>query len=352
MGDQRRMASFPLEAVGKHSSEESAWVANNGRVFDVTDFVSRHPGGRDILLKSSGKDVTETMNDPNIHKHSSVAYSLLNKYSIGKLISKNEVYKEEEDLNMDGYKENELVDWNKPMVAQVGKLGAEYMKWVHSPVDRPLRLFEPEFIEFFSKTPWYMVPIVWLPVVLYVSIIGLTNLHHDNFLLFHGSTVLVNIYVIFLVFVCVFLFGTFVWTFAEYILHRYLFHITPPDDSPFWITFHFFLHGQHHKVPFDSSRLVFPPVAAAVFAISFYLFFVTTLPYGFANSLFAGGLLGYVMYDCIHYYLHHGSPANGGYFHKLKSYHVAHHFDDPHRGYGISSQLWDFPFKTSPLKLN
>lgn len=251
---------------------------------------------------------------------------------------------------MDGYKENELVDWSKPMVAQVGRLGAEYNKWVHSPVDRPLRLFGPDAIEFFSMTPWYMVPVIWLPVIIYVSNIGLRNLSNDHLPHFLSSTLLTNVYTIFLLFACVFLFGTFLWTLVEYILHRYLFHITPPDDSPFWITFHFFLHGQHHKVPFDSGRLVFPPVAAFCFALPFYSLFVSTLPYGIANSLFSGGLLGYVMYDCIHYYLHHGSPSNGSYFCKLKSYHVAHHFQDPQKGYGISTTFWDYPFKTTPLK--
>lgn len=134
------------------------------------------------------------------------------------------------------------------MVAQVGRLGAEYNKWVHSPVDRPLRLFGPEAIEFFSMTPWYMVPVIWLPVIIYVSNIGLRNLSNDHLPHFLSSTLLTNVYTIFLLFACVFLFGTFLWTLVEYILHRYLFHITPPDDSPFWITFHFFLHGQHHKV--------------------------------------------------------------------------------------------------------
>lgn len=27
-------------------------------------------------------------------------------------------------------------------------------------------------------------------------------------------------------------------------------------------------------------------------------------------ALFGGGLLGYVMYDCTHYYLHHGQPSS------------------------------------------
>ena len=82
------MSSFTLEEIQKHSSDENAWIVHGGRVFDVTDFVSRHPGGRDVLQGNFGKDVTETMNDSTVHKHSATAYNMLKKYSIGKLISK------------------------------------------------------------------------------------------------------------------------------------------------------------------------------------------------------------------------------------------------------------------------
>ncbi|KXJ24216.1 Fatty acid 2-hydroxylase [Exaiptasia diaphana] len=71
---------------------------------------------------------------------------------------------------------------------------------------------------------------------------------------------------------------------------------------------------------------------------------------GYAHATFSGGLLGYVFYDCIHYYLHHGSPRPGGYFHNLKKYHVQHHFEDQQKGFGISSKLWDYPFLTFPEK--
>ena len=35
------------------------WVAIKGEVYDVTEFVDNHPGGRNIILKNAGKDVTE-----------------------------------------------------------------------------------------------------------------------------------------------------------------------------------------------------------------------------------------------------------------------------------------------------
>lgn len=86
------------------------------------------------------------------------------------------------------------------------------------------------------------------------------------------------------------------------------------------------------QVPFDSGRLVFPPVAAGVLAAIFYNVFAILLPLAVARSIFAGGLLGYITYDLMHYYLHHGSPTPGSYLHQLKRYHVSHHFEDQQKG--------------------
>lgn len=35
------------------------WVVIKGEIYDVTEFVDNHPGGRNIILKNAGKDVTE-----------------------------------------------------------------------------------------------------------------------------------------------------------------------------------------------------------------------------------------------------------------------------------------------------
>ena len=55
---------------------------------------------------------------------------------------------------------------------------------------------------------------------------------------------------VFSVFSALFLSGVLAWSLIEYCLHRFLFHLINhvPTDDPFWITIHFFLHGQHHKV--------------------------------------------------------------------------------------------------------
>ena len=86
------------------------------------------------------------------------------------------------------------------------------------------------------------------------------------------------------------------------------------------------------KVPFDGGRLVFPPVPAIVLATIFYTSATLMVPLAIARGIFAGGFLGYVSYDMMHYYLHHGSPTPGSYLHRLKKYHVSHHFEDQQKG--------------------
>ena len=133
------------------------------------------------------------------------------------------------------------------MVFQAHKFGKEYFKWVHSPVVRKLRLFDSDFIEFFSKTKWWMIPIIWFPLIvilqLYSTVRIYQNLGHTFSSEFYSSEKMVAFLSL-----GFFLFGIPLWSFAEYILHRYLFHLEPRADSWFFITLHFLLHGQHHKV--------------------------------------------------------------------------------------------------------
>jgi cytochrome b involved in lipid metabolism len=50
--------TFTWEEVARHNTPESAFVAIEGKVYDVTAFVDKHPGGRDQLLRGSGRDVS------------------------------------------------------------------------------------------------------------------------------------------------------------------------------------------------------------------------------------------------------------------------------------------------------
>jgi len=50
------------EELAKRSSASNAWIAINGKVYDVTQYISRHPGGRSTIMDGVGKDATQMFN--------------------------------------------------------------------------------------------------------------------------------------------------------------------------------------------------------------------------------------------------------------------------------------------------
>jgi dihydroceramide fatty acyl 2-hydroxylase len=139
--------------------------------------------------------------------------------------------------------------------------------------------------------------------------------------------------------------GYGLWTLFEYWLHRLVFHFEPDDGLG--ARMHWIIHGVHHDHPNDPMRLVMPPavsvpLAAAVFAV-LYLIFGSR----YAPAIGAGFFAGYLIYDMMHYYLHHSRP-HGRLGRMLRERHMRHHFQDDTRGFGISAPYWDEVFRTSP----
>ena len=139
--------------------------------------------------------------------------------------------------------------------------------------------------------------------------------------------------------------GYALWTLFEYWLHRLVFHFEPKEGLG--ARMHWIIHGVHHDHPNDPMRLVMPPavsipLGAAVFGL-LYLSFGTH----YAPGLGAGFFAGYLVYDMMHYYLHHFRPR-GPLGRMLRERHMRHHFQDDTRGFGISAPYWDEVFRTSP----
>lgn len=74
---------FTQEEVSRHNSIDDCWVIYNGFVYNITEFLEKHPGGAELILDKGGKDITELFEDENFHKHSSAAHNLLREYKIG-----------------------------------------------------------------------------------------------------------------------------------------------------------------------------------------------------------------------------------------------------------------------------
>ena len=140
-----------------------------------------------------------------------------------------------------------------------------------------------------------------------------------------------------------FLAGMLVWTFSEYMLHRFVFHYEATSKIGKFLIF--VLHGVHHDDPQDPTRLVFaPPVGLIVFFI-LYSFFGLFVPDRYFSCFMGSFLVGYLGYDYIHYATHH-FPMTSKVGKYLRAYHLQHHYSHKPKKYGVSNPLWDFIFKT------
>ena len=189
-----------------------------------------------------------------------------------------------------------------------------------------VRMFESNFMEFFS----HVHPAT--PIILYGPVIALML-----YLAFVQKQL--SVLAVFVFFVI----GVLTWTLLEYVIHRYVFHYQP--KTRWGRMLHFIMHGVHHDYPNDATRLVMPPIISLPLAVIFYIMFWLTLG-RFAPAALAGFGFGYVCYDTIHYATHHFQMKRG-IWRWLKQYHLRHHYQDDHAGYGVSSPLWDYIFKTT-----
>lgn len=54
----QKPSAYTMADVAAHKDASSCWTAIRGSVYDVTTWISKHPGGRDAILKLCGKDGT------------------------------------------------------------------------------------------------------------------------------------------------------------------------------------------------------------------------------------------------------------------------------------------------------
>lgn len=198
--------------------------------------------------------------------------------------------------------------------------------------DESPRMFENDLLDYFSRAHPIMVPIVFVPVILYY--------------LYSAFTLGLSI----AGFAGMFFTGILVWTLFEYFLHRYLFHLQ--IDSDWGRRLHFMIHGCHHDYPNDSMRLVIPTGAAIFLAVVMYYFFQFFVVYLFGGTaamhhgFFASFVMGYVTYDMMHYATHYAKFKNK-WFREIQKNHLDHHYVDHDKGFGLSNVFWDRVFGTA-----
>ncbi|PVU96291.1 hypothetical protein BB560_005817 [Smittium megazygosporum] len=336
---------YSRNEVATHNSVDSLWVIFSNKVYDITSFVPDHPGGIEWLAKFGGQDISFVMGDEDLHAHTQNAYNMLFSCEIG-VIKKEETWKntklvfaeiaknpELAQFDMVGTPSKDFLDPNKPLFSQIWNSNFSkefYIQQVHIPrhIAGNAVLFENKYLEKFTMTPWYLVPMVWLPMIYLMWSIGITIIPRELFYKY-------------------FITGVVVWPLFEYSMHRFIFHFDRniPDGTIAQVT-HFMLHGFHHFLPMDSMRLVMPPALSCFIGLCVYTPLSYIIPPGITHALFCGLALMYIVYDETHYWLHHGY-FKYDFIKRLKSFHLEHHYRVFNRGYGVTSDLWDRVFGTT-----
>jgi hypothetical protein len=193
-------------------------------------------------------------------------------------------------------------------------------------------LFKNKFLESLTRTHIFVPVIMHLGINAYLFWYGIAFLHIE---LTTAIVLLAS--------------GFLFWTFAEYMIHRFVYHTE--SNSRVLYNIQYKAHGIHHQHPKDPTRLAMPPVPGLVLSGLFLLIFWLVMD-TYAFAFFPGFMVGYVAYISIHYAQHIIRMPTYKPFRLLWQNHAIHHYQNPYVAHGVSTRLWDFVFGTLPDKKN
>lgn len=139
--------------------------------------------------------------------------------------------------------------------------------------------------------------------------------------------------------IAAFITGVALWTFLEYILHRFLGHVHKGRN--------FFKkeHLQHHA----KANYFAPAIKKATLAVivSSSMLVVLGLFMSLTTALaFITGFVGmYILYEITHYRYHSTDPVAAPFI-ILRKHHFYHHFHNPKTNFGVTTRVWDRVFGT------
>ncbi|KAJ3085756.1 hypothetical protein HK102_013852, partial [Quaeritorhiza haematococci] len=56
---EKKLRKFTSDELRKHNKDGDAYVAIRNQVYDVSEWMNRHPGGKEVLLVAAGRDATQ-----------------------------------------------------------------------------------------------------------------------------------------------------------------------------------------------------------------------------------------------------------------------------------------------------
>lgn len=78
-----KVPQYTWQEIAQHNTESSCWVYVGNVVYDITPWLDRHPGGKDILLLTAGRDISDLF--VTYHPFTDKAAAVLAKYAIGEV---------------------------------------------------------------------------------------------------------------------------------------------------------------------------------------------------------------------------------------------------------------------------
>lgn len=190
------------------------------------------------------------------------------------------------------------------------------------------RLFQSELMENMTKTHPVVIYAMYFPVIALMLYYGYA---------YKGLGIGREVWV--------FIVGALSWSFFEYIMHRWIFHMIV--ERPKAQRFVYTMHGVHHEFPRDKERLFMPPVPSMIVSTAFFGLFYFMMGWN-ALAFFPGFLFGYILYGSMHFAIHAIAPPR--FMKALWRNHHLHHYKVEDKGFGVSSVLWDVIFRTVPKK--
>eukprot|EP01016_Furgasonia_blochmanni_P028627 TRINITY_DN3008_c0_g1_i3.p1 TRINITY_DN3008_c0_g1~~TRINITY_DN3008_c0_g1_i3.p1 ORF type:complete len:299 (-),score=70.69 TRINITY_DN3008_c0_g1_i3:256-1152(-) len=288
------------------------------------------------------EDIQEVFRDPSSHLHSSSALRQLQKTKIGRLVRRDTVeHDDQETRPISSFHEDEKtkfeIDPRRSVLEQLDKLNNdEFKTLLKMPVEYDrVRFFKSNALEFLTTIH---IGILLVALVL-LNVCVMLYSHFELSHLRKHSKLIGGLFI---------LAGLALWSFVEYVLHRWVFHfaLAKNKNSLAVKRLQFLIHGFHHALPRLRNKSLFAVmielnVCAAGWALAFVL-----LDAWYASFIFVGMVSGVILSELlINFHFHSDNRIFGRLIRKLETLHYNHHY----KGeccYSVINPYWDELFNT------
>jgi sterol desaturase/sphingolipid hydroxylase (fatty acid hydroxylase superfamily) len=146
------------------------------------------------------------------------------------------------------------------------------------------------------------------------------------------------------------LFGIVVYSFIEYVAHRWFYHHVPESRILQLATGNVAReHLRHHDDPGKYGGAingVQGPIVAFAAVLALLAWAVPFVPTGFCLVAIAAGGANYVAQELVHFSAHH-MPMQRGFIGVIQRHHMLHHYRDDDTNFGLFWPHWDYILGTS-----